>query len=406
MRLLPALGLALAFLPGCGSLCSILDCTPNPQPTPTPTPTPTPKPIPPEAEQCHLKTPPATHSCYDNPPGGQSFDQWEPNWGYVCALPTGGTSRVAVPEDCPAAPPLPEPQCPAGRLAESSATVTLEASACDCYEGHEWRPCTPTGCGFPQGVDNQLEARPHTNRFRPEINEVMSKLSGCPINTDCPIPYGPDEWMEMVNAELCKLGLHAGRHRNTPGQQATDQISVSDRPWCEAQHTNQQIYNFGATSKVRWNSTGGSFDDWQFKPGAPYCDSGPPPPADTCPAPVPPKINRWSQGTPKPHGPWFDSTPLFYDGLSSNWDGSVQEGYCRATGQDRLHCPARPEGHEDRLACERWGVSGQKHGAPLWRSDGSTEVKADNIFQGRCTSCTWLEVCAADGTVCARRELQ
>lgn len=360
----------------------IVSCSGNPDPcSPTnpcpPIPTPEPKPIPPEAQQCHLMQPPASYNCYDNPPDGETFDKWQPNWGFVCAPINGQTYRVETPDLCTQPPPPGE----------------------GCDSDHK----------FPQGVDDQLVGLDyHTNRFRNELNEVMGRMTGCGVNTDCPIPVGPDEWMNMVCDEMCKLGYFCGRHRDTPGQQASDQISISQVPWCQAPHTQQQIFNFGATPKVRWSSTGPAFNDWEFSPNAPYCNSTP---VSSCPNPVTPKVSKWSQGTPKAHGPsgCFDSTPLFYDGLTTRWDGTQINNYCKDTGQDgKLHCPARLEGHSDRLACEKIGVSGNKDGEPLWQSDGNmirNPNAPDNIFQ-MCTDGSWIQVCAADGTVCSvKREL-
>jgi hypothetical protein len=66
-----------------------------------------------------------------------------------------------------------------------------------------------------------------------------------------------------------------------------------------------------------------------------------------------------------------------------------------------LWCPARFEGDAERGPCEEIGVAGHYGGRPLWRSDGTVEL-SDNPFQSTCDGCTWLEVCAADGTACSR----
>ena len=105
----------------------------------------------------------------------------------------------------------------------------------------------------------------------------------------------------------------------------------------------------------------------------------------------------------------------FYNKAADRWDGSVVTGYCDLTGWDgtRLFCPARMEckppeepGSQnykcgERPPCEEIGVAGRYGGRPLWRSDGTVEL-SDNPFQATCYGCTWLEVCAADGTACSR----
>ena len=40
-------------------------------------------------------------------------------------------------------------------------------------------------------------------------------------------------------------------------------------------------------------------------------------------------------------------------------------------------------------------------GKPLWRSDGEVQL-TDNPFQAKCSNCSWLEICAGDGTACQR----
>jgi hypothetical protein len=145
-----------------------------------------------------------------------------------------------------------------------------------------------------------------------------------------------------------------------------------------------------------------------------YRRSGSPPPAQgACSDPWPPKVGNW--GGPKPHLRTNDSTPQFYNKTAARWDGSEVEGYCDLTGWNgaRLWCPARMECKQsdepgpqnfkcaERGPCEELGVSGRYGGKPLWRSDGTVNL-SDNAFQATCSGCTWLEVCAADGTACSR----
>jgi hypothetical protein len=83
-------------------LVGLAACAWNPGPTPDPTPPPPPPWAPPEAEQCHLMTPPATAQCWHRPLPGP--------WLYICA---DGTN-VGDPELCPIEPdpdPTPAPAC-------------------------------------------------------------------------------------------------------------------------------------------------------------------------------------------------------------------------------------------------------------------------------------------------------
>lgn len=402
MRNLRLAILAVAALStfGCASLCDLLGCQPNPNPTPTPTPTPTPKPTPAPAEQCHLMDPPAVCGCYDNPPNGEAFPEWEANWGYVCCTPEG-TVRVGTPEACPTEPaPLPQPQCPT--FVNRGGLVDLMNDACDCYAGEQWIPCDPqppSGCTFPQGVpeDHFTHHPDFPNTLGSTVNGVMSNLSGCSVGSDCPLPYEPDEWMGMVNERLREMGYCAGRHNETPPG-ATDQISVSNAgSFCDIPSQNFQIYNYGG-NKARW-SPGAYQGAWEILPQD--CATGPEPPVGDCPAPIPPKVGKFNV---KPHGNWIDATSKYYNGQAQRWDGTTIAGYCAAIQNPNLWCPARNEGNEFRQVCDRVGVSGSDTGKPLWRaSQGGVTVNPNNDWQAKCNgNCDWIEACATDGSVCGR----
>ena len=138
----------------------------------------------------------------------------------------------------------------------------------------------------------------------------------------------------------------------------------------------------------------------------------PPPSAGKCPAPVPPKVDRFNI---KKHNRVCDATPQFYNREALRWDGTTVDQFCDSVGfSNRLHCPARQEcpetgenvaGCKDRVPCEAVGVSGKDTGKPLWRSDGSVNL-TDNPYQASCSDCTWIEICAADGTHCSRCETE
>jgi hypothetical protein len=128
--------------------------------------------------------------------------------------------------------------------------------------------------------------------------------------------------------------------------------------------------------------------------GDPYRNAWPskrgPPPSTPCGDPAPPPFGRWNQRCPAPHGQWFHCTPLV----------GPDDAYCALIGytDGRTYCPVRHEGHPERTECERLVVGGD----PLWRSDGRTVVKPDNPYMARCSGCSVLEVCLADGTGCQR----
>jgi hypothetical protein len=207
------------------------------------------------------------------------------------------------------------------------------------------------------------------------------------------------EWQAAVEAKLRELGVCAGQH--TPH---TDEVAAAAKvtdPW-EGYHvfvgddSSGPVPPGGARRTVKWAPAAYS-GSW-LPPGT----VTPPPVVGACPSPVPPKVGRW--GGPKRHLRVNDTTAKFYNKEATRWDGSTVTGYCSSMGINELWCPARVEGDPDRFACERVGVSGKDDGAPLWRSDGKVLLTA-NIFQATCDACTWIEVCAADGTVCSRCEV-
>ena len=371
----------LSMLLGCGS-------NPGPQPPIEPPVTN----VPPEAEQCHLMTPPAQALCYDNPQGGQSFDEWDPNWGYVCALPEGGTMRVGLPEDCPVAPPLPQPQCTT--FINRGGTVSTQSGACDCFIGHEPQPpCSPVpeGCSFPQGVPaDDFSMGPVRTNFAATVNTAMREITGCNIGSDCPTGMMPDEWMHAVIDAIKVTGLCAGRHVDTtPG--GTDEIAVARN--CKHPWEGYKIYNYGG-GKVIW-SPNANRPSWTITHD--YCSEGPvEPPVGDCPAPHPDLASM--KFKTKEAGNHLDTT----------WTTVSQEPFCReiglspmADGTLRAGCPVRPEcGPDDppeaicheRAACEaelcdqKWECNGEPY--PGWRGNN-----AQTDCRGHYK--TW---CSADGS--------
>ena len=360
------LGMAgLLVLLGCAGGINPRPPFPTPRPTPTPTPTPEPTPIPPclpAVPWCSDLTPPAqcssaTVPCKHNP-------TQDP---YHCEL------APACPET-----PIPEPP----------------------------KPTPPPG----QSCDGEVETNTgqKLNSHADAVDQAMKTLTGCEIGSACPLGNKPLQvWNREVIGVLRRAGLCAGQHE----PQVTDEIAVAGGPRQirEAYHIGAgddgsgAVPPGGARRTVVW-SRGAVREAWTVGPG-----TEPPPTAEGCTTPVAPKVNKFGL---KAHQRTNDSTPQFYNGEAERWDGTKLTGYCDAIGfVNRLHCPARMECGEvvnpkavkcnERVACEALGVSGRIDGKPLWRSDGTVHL-SDNPFQATCKECTWLEICAADGTACQR----
>jgi hypothetical protein len=223
-------------------------------------------------------------------------------------------------------------------------------------------------------------------------------LAGC-LRAGVP---GIDNAFAQVAAQLHAKGVKAGQPyvEGQPGKRV-DALSVAGT--AEDQWEEWHLFYYGNGCLVgnpyknTWLYTGSG----GTVPPEPPVE---PPSTGACSAPLTPKVDRW--GGPKAHNRVNDSTPLFYGRETQRWDGTTITGYCAALGMgDKLHCPARNECPgikcEERVPCEQIGVSGVYGGKPLWRSDGSVNL-TDNPYQATCSNCTWLEVCAADGTRCSR----
>jgi len=93
-----------------------------------------------------------------------------------------------------------------------------------------------------------------------------------------------------------------------------------------------------------------------------------PPIGSGCGRPYPPNITRFQCKEHMANSQWrvLDSTPMT----------GPDSAYCAAIGftDGRSICPLRPEGAEDRLACENWRVGKAKDNGqpgPTWTKDGS-----------------------------------
>ena len=353
---------ASVFASGCSVICKIQPSACQPPVDPPDPPDPEPGlPVPPESQQCHLVG--AVSSCFDNPPTGESFEQWEPNWGWVC----DDFTRVALEADCPVVEP-PDPPDP---------------------------PDPGPTCGFPQGVpDEDFTQHPNLpGTYGSVVNSVMADLSGCSVGGDCPITFGPDPWMKLVCDKLCEQGFNCGRHRNTtPG--GTDQISVTRGSFRDGPHQNYQIYNYGG-GKVRW-APGGYQGGWSISSTAPPDPPDPPNPG-VCTNPDP-------RGRPASfalhcglgNGTVCDSTFRVDQREYCDQVCSPSEPNVCFTG--RLHCPMRMEGDPERAVCEDAVIGNQQ-----WWCDGQKiEPFEDNSARARCVG--RVKTCTEDGSVCSEKD--
>lgn len=352
-----AAALLVLFLAG----CAWPPWNPSPVPTPTPTPPPNEKQIPPEGQQCHLMSPPAHAQCYDNPPNGESFEEWKPNWGYVCALPEGGTTRVAVPGDCPVAPPLPEPQC--SSFVNRGGMVEAMSGACDCWIGHEWAgDCQHGECAVEDQLIPSTCAGANFNATVKQATDALGNLSG----------GDPQENLRIL-AE--KIKQQSGRKCVFAGVEAV----FLKRPDGLYEENHAVFFGNGG-----W--TGNGFGKFIGCHEATE-DPTKPPPAGECPAPHPDlesmKFKRDERGS---H-------------LDTTWVTVGQEPFCREIGMSpmadgtlRAGCPVRPEGDPERPICES-ELCAQK-----WECNGQpTEGWHGNPAQTDCEG-HWKTWCSAPGS--------
>jgi len=106
----------------------------------------------------------------------------------------------------------------------------------------------------------------------------------------------------------------------------------------------------------------------------------------------------------KPEGKWMGGTPQFH---GCDFPAPA-ENYCAKAGLGtmpndpnvvRCDCPAWSEADPQQRMC-------REHQALLgdasWHTDGILERNPENHLQARCSDCSWIEVCSADGGKCTR----
>lgn len=130
-------------------------------------------------------------------------------------------------------------------------------------------------CTFPQGVpdpDFIASAASYQDTdpaVDAAVNEVMAKLTGCSVGSDCPLMglgfAGAtaeeicQSWFDAVNQELRALEYCAGQH----AAGSTDEIAVSDTG-CSGKWYGYHVCNYGGP-KVVWNP-GARRGWWQIAP--------------------------------------------------------------------------------------------------------------------------------------------
>lgn len=349
-------------------------CAPVVNPTPEPTPTP-PGVVCQEGQFC---------GCYHNPTG----EQW-----LLATCPAGQECNDA--KQCVTPPPTTcVPPCAADEK------CVERGSAEKYYE------CVKIPGPVPPGLipDEELTAVPNNTspsqmwaetdaaikRWRALHPEKWNAAGTCLVSVS-----GIDEAFLGISTELARQSIKAGQSITQSGQRS-DCVFVNrtGTKLYEEMHVFEYARACAATGPNAYKGLYLRAESEQ-------------PPVGACSDPVTPKVDRFNL---KRHNRINDSTPLFYNRETARWDGSTVTGYCDKIGfTDRLHCPARNEcpGYkcEERVACETLGVSGKYDGKPLWRSDGTVNL-TENMFQATCSNCTWLEICAADGTACKRCETE
>ena len=235
-------------------------------------------------------------------------------------------------------------------------------------------PPPPTGCTFPQGLDDRITKAPRNpGEHIEKLDLAMAAVTGCAVRQEpCPVNVHVDVWFAQVCAELRRQGMCCGRHDNIPPG-ASDQISVKATDFCDGGiHENYRIIN-PREDGVRWGASA-KLDAWNV-----VCPIG------LCTNPDPTGLE--AQFVLKPHHQDWDST---YRVKSFE--------YCTAAGfTNRTWCPLRPEGASDREVCERKHIGTQK-----WWCDGQPIESNDNPAQARCHG--HVRTCTESESVCSEAD--
>jgi hypothetical protein len=304
-----------------------------------------------------------THSCWHFPPDSIT-------WLYACPVYNAAGQVIAVinvvggPAQCPAAPPT-TPTCPSSCPAGTACTDP----SVGCVPVAP--PPTPgaTNCdGEPGALTGQT-----TNAYGNAVNDVMQKLTGCPIGSDCRLGETlPQDFFRSVIDGLRARGICAGQH----APNVTDEIAVSADPSSvrEGYHVfagydgPNPVPPGSVARRVVW-SPGAARPSYYGNAEAPP----PQPPPTSCPyAPCPLKV--WTAETLPPgwgqdmigKAAWKWNAKLHTMGNADSTPVTDrQEPFCRAIGMSpmadgtlRASCPMRPDGHSERVPVENWLLDG------------------------------------------------
>ncbi len=266
-------------------------------------------------------------------------------------------------------------------------------------------PATPAGCAI-DGLPGP--ALPdHQGQFGAEVNAAMHELRpDCDVGGTCLLVEDQQTWLAKVAAKLREKALCAGQHE--PG--VTDELAVSK----SATDPREGWHVFagddapgpaapGARRTIVWAPQA-----YRGAYAAPTPAPTAPPSVYACPDPDPgseyyvPVCVTGGRWAIHPHtmgrkdATWVCS--IWYTDEHPEWKPRAHE-YCAAAGytDGRSECALRPDGHRDRVACERRLFGGN----PLWQTDGQLDLNPENPWQAGCQDCSYLRVCWADGSHCA-----
>jgi hypothetical protein len=235
----------------------------------------------------------------------------------------------------------------------------------------------PTPCVPP--VTDDWEIQPGTGTLRPNVNVAIASVTGCEINSNCPLPVSMGVFFDSVIAKLLEDGMCAGLAK--PGE---DQIIVGRTRcgWYEAYH----VFNTGG-NKVSW-AGGGYRDDWRPQ----ICDEPSAPPSSIptpIPAPTPtPENPPASPGAPLPPGTCplglgFGKVELHKNNSFANPDGSrvfvvdvtskvCDRAYCDSVGNPNQCCsPGGGDGGDAVCEAQLYGVAGDGVAGPEFLVTGT-----------------------------------
>lgn len=349
-------------------------CAPVVNPTPTPTPPEPPGPVCEAGQTC---------DCYHNPTG----EEW-------LKATCGEGQQCNEAKQCVAIPPTTcVPACAADEKCVAHGSVPPLTYTCEKIPGPTPPGLIPdeelTGVPDTGGVQTWAETDTAIKRHQALHADKWMDRGGSKCLAQG--PAGIDDAFAGIATELARQSIVAGQSITKDGQRS-DCIFVN-RTGTDL-YEEMHLFDYSrACVATGPNAYRGLYRRDEAE--------------QACSDPLTPRVDRFNL---KRHLRTNDSTALFYNRETVRWDGSTVTSYCDKIGfTNRLHCPARNEcpGYkcEERVACEAIGVSGSYGGKPLWRSDGTVNP-TDNPFQATCSNCTWLEICAADGTACKRCETE